>query len=464
MSRVFLLTQYTPHATEMSSACNEEDSSSTLAENNNSEYYEVEVFKSQVVTVASCGLKEDLGTVENIRYKSCGDPTVVVEANNGATSSPLPEETNGKKTVAITSSTEHKTRRFKRISLPQWLLKPSRKSSHNSSRIRRITGPSGKHRILRINSAPKTLGPSGHGFAHYGDDDKFHIFHKGSSKDRGHQHSLSELKPVKETRKIRRISLPAHVLEVGSPAVETSTPRTPEPTRRNIFDELDEKFIYSLRMDDPRVAIKTSSKPGAAGEEKVDSPSHENNKVASVDHEGKLPSPRGTREGSAQFKNVRKESSGSVIFKPSRPVLKLHKFHNPDIFYVPLPEDDSQNLDALPQKLCRARLIKPKNENYMIQECVREELQAFLHDKQFCSRSCQQWCLELSQNIKTCVHKMKDCESKIACVVYIGALREHGIHAATQCIWVPNEDNFITVKFKNSSMMAIASVLAIKYE
>ncbi|XP_022800249.1 uncharacterized protein LOC111338093 [Stylophora pistillata] len=462
MSRVFLLTHYTPHATEMSAARNEEDSSTTRAETNNSEHYEVEVFKSQIVTVASCGLRE---AIENIRYKSCGDPTVVVEANNGATSSPLPEETDSKKTVAIPSSAEHKTRRFKRISLPQWLLKPSRKSSHNSSRIRRITGPGGKHRILRINSAPKTLGPSGNGFAHYGDDDKFHIFQKGSSKDRGHQHSLSDLKPVKETRKIRRISLPAHVLEGGSQTVETSLPRTPEPTRRNIFDEIDEKFIHSLRIDDPRVANKTLSKPGASGKEKVESPSHENNnKAASVDHEGKLSSPRGTREGSLQFKNVRKESSGSVIFKPSRPVLKLHKFHNPDIFYVPLPEDDSQNLDPLPHKLCRARLIEPKNENYMIQECVRDELQAFLHDKQFCSRSCQQWCLELSQNIKTCVHKMKDCESKIACVVYIGALRGHGIHAATQCIWVPNEDNFITVKFKNRSMMAIASVLAIKYE
>lgn len=170
------------------------------------------------------------------------------------------------------------------------------------------------------------------------------------------------------------------------------------------------------------------------------------------------------RETSVQVKNVRKESSGSPTSKLARPVLKLHKFHNPDIFYVPLPEDDSQNLDALPHKVCRARLIEPNSENYMIQECVREELQAFLHDKQFCSRSCQRWCLDLSQNIKTCVHRMKDCNSKIACVVYIGALRGHGVHAAAQCIWTPNDDNFITVNYKNHSMMAVASVLAIKYD
>ena len=462
MSRVFLLTHHTPLAAEMSAARSEENSSAP-AENNGDEYYEVEVFKSQIVTVASCGFKED--RVENIRYKSCGDPAVVVEATNGEESSAGREEIDAKKTAAITSSAEHKTRRFKRISLPQWLLKPSRKSSHNSSRIRRISGPGGKHRILRINSAPKTLGPSGNSFAHYGDDDKFHIFHKSSSKERGQQSSQSDLKPVKETRKIRRISLPAHVLEVRSSPVETAMPRTPDPPRRKIFDELDEKFIQSLRINDPRLTSKTIPEQGTATEEKGESPSHEHDStVTSVDHEGKLPSPRGTREVSSHSRNVRKESSGSITqFKPSRPVLKLHKFHNPDIFYVPLPEDDSQSMDALPHKLCRARLIEPKNENYTIQECVREELQVFLHDKQFCSRSCQQWCLELSQNIKTCVHRMKDCESKIACVVYIGALRGYGVHTAAQCIWTPNEDNFITVKFKNRSMIAIASVLAIKY-
>ena len=447
MSRVFLLTHYTPLVAEMSAACRED---------NHEEIYEVEVFKSQIVTVASCGFKEDRGTVENIRYKSCGDPAGVGQSDGAANSSEADD--NETKASVVASSAEHKARRFKRISLPQWLLKPSRKASHNSTRIRRVSGP-GKHRILRINSAPKTLG-SGNNLTHYSNDDKFNISQKSSSKERVQQGSQSDLKPIKESRKIRRISLPAHVLEAGS--VETPMPRTPDLSRRKIFDELDENFLQSLHINDTHAPLtnKPIPKQGASPEE---TPTENDPPVTVADQEGKLVPTRGAREASAQVKNARKENSGSSPSRLARPALKLHKFHNPDIFYVPLPEDDSQSLDALPHKLCRARLIEPKNENYMIQECVKEELQAFLHDKQFCSQSCQQWCLELSQNIKTCVHRMKECESKIACVIYIAALRGHGVHAAAQCIWTPNDDNFITVNYKNRSMIAVASVLAIKY-
>lgn len=423
--------------------------------------YEIEVFKSQVVTIASCEFNEDKGNVENIRYKSCGAPAVEnVAANSFRENSELKKDS-----VAASSAVEHKPRRFKRISLPQWLLKPSRKASHNSSRIRRVSG-TGKHRIMRINSAPKSFGPSGNNFSHY-DDDKFHFFHKNSSKESA-QHGNTQ--PVKETRKMRRISLPAHVLDESGSGVakrlaEVPMPRTPEPKRKNVA-ELDAKFIQSLKIKDPPFASGISTKQGTSPEQNTT----ENNQINAVsqDSEGKSISTRDTREMSTQLKNARKESAfwsnaNANSKLSSRPVLKLHKFHNPDIFYVPLPDDDSQSSENLSHKLCRARLIEPRNENYMIQECVKEELQAFLHDKKFCSRSCQQWCLELSQNIKTTVHRMKDCESKIACVVYIGALRGHGVHAAAQCIWTPNDDNFITVNFKNRSMIAVASVLAIKY-
>ncbi|KAL9958488.1 hypothetical protein ACROYT_G035507, partial [Oculina patagonica] len=323
MSRVFLLTHYTPLGAEMSAACREE-STAVPAEDNQDEIYEVEVFKSQIVTVASCGFKEDRGTVENIRYKSCGDPAVVLQSNGAENSS---EENNHeeKKASVVASSAEHKARRFKRISLPQWLLKPSRKASHNSSRIRRVSGP-GKHRILRINSAPKTLG-NGNNFAHYSYDDKFNIFQKNSSKERVQQGSQSDLKPVKESRKIRRISLPAHVLEVGS--VETPMPRTPDPPRRKIFDELDENFLQSLRINDTHASLtsKPIPKQGAATEE---NPTENDPTVTADDQESKLAPTRGTREASAQVKNARKESSGSSPSRLARPTLKLHKFHNPD--------------------------------------------------------------------------------------------------------------------------------------
>lgn len=446
----------------MSEVCSEaaKAGSTNTAVDTKENIYEIEVFKSHVVTVASCGFTEDKGNVENIRYKSCGDPSGLPPDSAAANS--VREDCEHKKDlVAAGSAVEHKARRFKRISLPQWLLKPTRKASHNSSRIRRVSG-TGKHRIMRINSAPKTFGPSGNNFSHI-DEDKFNIFHKNSSKERAQQ---SGSQPVKESCKMRRVSLPAHVLDepgssVAKRLADVPLARMSDPKRKNLA-ELDAKFIQSLKIKDPQLTSGLSTKQGTL----TGGNATENSQVTAGSLEdGKLTSTRDTRETSTQPKNANAVPSNTHVSSKlaSRPVLKLHKFHNPDIFYVPLPDDDSQGSDNLSQKLCRARLIEPKSENYMIQECVKEELQAFLHDKQFCSRSCQQWCLELSQNIKTSVHRMKDCQSKIACVVYIGALRGHGVHAAAQCIWTPNDDNFIAVNYKNRSMIAVASVLAIKY-
>ena len=251
---------------------------------------------------------------------------------------------------------------------------------------------------------------------------------------------------------------------VNKRLADISLYRTPEPSRRNVV-EFDDKFIHSLRISDHQLTSEKKTKQGTANARRE----AEHSQVAAVsqDSEGRSSSTRDSRETSAQLRKARKDgaapSNASTRVAASRPALRLHKFHNPDIFYMPLPDDGSQNSETLSHKLCRARLIEPKNENYMIQECVKEQLQTFLHDKEFCSQSCQRWCLELSQNIKTSVHRMKVCESKIVCVVYIAALRGHGVHAAAQCIWTPNEDNFITVNFKNRTMIGVASVLAIKY-
>lgn len=467
MSRVFVYAHYPPHDAEMSvvsdgevqcSPANRPTVESTV------EIFEIEVFKSQVVTIASCGFSEEsgIGNVENIRYKSCGDrlPNDNVKANI------IRKDTVQEKDVAAPgTAVEHKARRFKRISL-QWLLKPSRRTSHNSSRIRRVNG-TGKRRITRINSAPKTFGPSGNDFSCV-EREKVHILETHSPKEGAQQGSSQAVK--RDTRKMRRISLPAHVLDVSGSGMDKHLadlplPRTPEPRRKNVA-EFDEKFIQSLRIKDSYVTSDSKTKQGTIGGESET----KNAQVAAVTHhpEGKSSWTREPREAFAQLKNTRKESAASSTSNAnstlaSRPVLKLHKFHNPDIFYMPLPDDTPQSPDTLSNKLCRARLIEPRNENYMIQECVKEELQAFLHDKQFCSQSCQRWCLELSQNIKTSVHRMKHFESKIVCVVYIAALRGHGVHAAAQCILTPNDDNFITVNFKNRSLIAVASVLAIKY-
>lgn len=462
MTQVYVLAHNKVHREDMSAVSSQEaqlSSKGSTEESSEADFFEIEVFKSQLVTVASCDFDGDteIGDVENIRYKSCGDQLPTESVKDMFRPSDIEHKLNSNDTRR---TSEHKARRFKRISL-QWLLKPSRKASHSSSRIRRMNGQ-GNQRIMRINSAPKTFGQNGKSANELSDFKKNSAQRSESeSCEDGVRHDRGQTSS-RDTRKIRRVSLPAPVMDDSGRmvdkrhATDVFVTRTPEPRRKHVV-EFDEKFIQMLKLNDSQgTGDKDAKKSTTNGESQTEAGSA----VGGRDLAEKFTPTRDTRNTFPHLQNVKKEN-GKLA---SRPVLKLHKFHNPDIFYMPLPDDESQTTGPnLSHKLRRARLIGPRTDNSMLQECVKEELQSYLGDKQFCSRSCQRWCLELSQNIKAAVHRMKRCECKIACVVYIAALREHGVHAATQSILTPQEDDFITVNFKTRSMIAIASVLAIKY-
>ena len=453
MSRVIVLAHYTPYtAPKMSAFCSDE----SLHEEIQEEIYEIEVFKSQIVTVVSCGVTEDRGEVENIRYKSCGGPTVRFDSQVISISEGSRQGAQNEGVSLVNSCSDNKPRRFKRISLPQWLLKPSRKVSQNSTRFRRH----GKRKILRTYSAPKALGNRGH-------DSRFSVDELATTQrfcvsatpteTPEVQGSAPDFNPVKDPKKARRISLPVGVTsDMEAKDRKFSVPRKLRTSDhpKNTSNESQANFIRSLQSKDD-VATSRPAENQAAAE--IDNTEGSREDQSSVNNHEKLST--STRENHSQLKNAKRDTSASAL-KPLP--LKLHKFHNPDIFYVPLPDDDLQSpVDSLSKKLCRARLVEPENENYIIKERVQQELESFLGDKTFCSRSCQQWCLELSNIIKMKAQCVKGRESKIVCVVYIGALRGHGVHAAVQCLWTPNDDNFVTVHYQNRSLLAIACLLAV---
>ena len=61
-------------------------------------------------------------------------------------------------------------------------------------------------------------------------------------------------------------------------------------------------------------------------------------------------------------------------------------------------------------------------------------------------------------------HRQKrPCEPgqrKVACLVYIGAIRDSGIQMAAQAMWCPDEDNFAAASFRNESVYGFAVVIA----
>ena len=53
-----------------------------------------------------------------------------------------------------------------------------------------------------------------------------------------------------------------------------------------------------------------------------------------------------------------------------------------------------------------------------------------------------------------------DGQRKVACLVYIGAIRESGIKMAAQALWCPDEDTFAVASFRNKSLYGFAVVIA----
>lgn len=57
--------------------------------------------------------------------------------------------------------------------------------------------------------------------------------------------------------------------------------------------------------------------------------------------------------------------------------------------------------------------------------------------------------------------KTTDRQQKITCLVYIGAVKDNGIHIATQALCCPAEDIFTTASFRNESVFGMAAVIVV---
>ena len=74
-----------------------------------------------------------------------------------------------------------------------------------------------------------------------------------------------------------------------------------------------------------------------------------------------------------------------------------------------------------------------------------------------CDRTSRNICKLISGflgSMKTSTHP----QSKFACLVYIGAVRDQGIHAASRVLWSPEKDSYAVASFRNEFVYGLAAV------
>ncbi|XP_032233807.1 uncharacterized protein LOC116616085 [Nematostella vectensis] len=381
------------------------------------QFWDAEFVKSNLITLASCDGAGESGCPG--KDTPCTDKDTTSQGDK----SPKP-------------------RKFRKLPLPHWLTKPHRKPQDSESKA-----STSKKRMTRANSAPKTLG------------------HNRLSLEKHHQEKISE-EPLEEPQRKssanllspkpwltnkrgdkdgllrRRASLPSNVghayhdLRRSPNPDKPLTPKLERKTAADNGEKLEKDVVKALLFSKPHTKYLAKQVP------RQDSITEE------VPQEYRLQQPV--------------------------PKLQLHCLDTPDMFFVPVIDEEGQDngqdnmgrqLSASADELHVATRVEPEeDENEAIQAIIARELQTYLQEKEFEAVACQQWCLDLSQNMRTAVQGYKVEECKVVAVVYIGAMRGSGVHAAVQSMLTPFDDNLACADYKNQSLYAFASILVTRLE
>ena len=100
---------------------------------------------------------------------------------------------------------------------------------------------------------------------------------------------------------------------------------------------------------------------------------------------------------------------------------------------------------------------------FQIYTLINKELKSKLECAHFCTTSCREWCEEISEVIKEKIQELLDTPCKVVSTIYIGALRDYGIHAASQASLDCKLDYHVSACYQNESLFAAVSVLVVPY-
>lgn len=124
---------------------------------------------------------------------------------------------------------------------------------------------------------------------------------------------------------------------------------------------------------------------------------------------------------------------------------------------------NSQNKSV---KLKKANHGVPKPHDYREHE-VRQRMRLAMEKNlgnltEYCPEICSQLNSTISEEITEYLHSTdlvsEDEQKKFVCLVFIGAVKDDGIHAAVRCMWSPSEDRLVVTDYQNNSLYALAVV------
>lgn len=102
---------------------------------------------------------------------------------------------------------------------------------------------------------------------------------------------------------------------------------------------------------------------------------------------------------------------------------------------------------------------------YDIERMAERVFIARLHGMVYEPNKCRQLCHTLAAEIMERVKTLSIKRYKLVAVVSIGSLKEHaGMQLGTRCLWDRDTDNFVSVRYTNSSLFAVALIYGLHFK
>lgn len=155
----------------------------------------------------------------------------------------------------------------------------------------------------------------------------------------------------------------------------------------------------------------------------------------------------GRRRCSAPEAVLRREAEAFALMKTTKDV-----------------RNNSQNNSLKHKKANHGIQAKPYDyREHEVRQKMRSSMEKHLKNlTEYCPEVCSQLNSTISDEITEYLHSIdsEDEQKRIVCLVYIGAVKEDGIHAAVRCMWSPSEDRVVVSDYQNNSLYALAVVFA----
>lgn len=144
---------------------------------------------------------------------------------------------------------------------------------------------------------------------------------------------------------------------------------------------------------------------------------------------------------------------------------------DPDVWMASLKPTGSQNsLDSSPSssRKCSSVLGPIERENIAIHDIIQETLKLqFENVTEYNRDACDRLGKNVCQLVKRRVEAMKEAtrqRCKIVSVVYVGAVRDHGIQVASQALLEADKDNFTVASYRNGKVFTVGGIMVIPLE